>query len=154
MKAAFTLTRLGRGFAGRRAARRRWDIVRRNLRVKNCGRAEPNGNYCKGCGYRRPSLEGEAKPVGTGAAVPIRRPRATSAETRRPAAKRTLRSGSAGHRDPADALRAARRALAPKNRTGCGLSSATRAKRMPTVGHCSAARMLRFVLAFFSRYRR
>ena len=83
MKAAFTLTRLGRGFVGRREARRRWNIVRRRFTCKNCGRAEPNGNYCKGCGYRRPSLEGEAKPVGTGAAVPIRRPRATSAETRR-----------------------------------------------------------------------
>merc|ERR1711991_1060568 len=60
VKAAFTLTRLGRGFVGRREARRRWDIVRRRFTCKNCGRAEPNGNYCKGCGYRRPSLEGEA----------------------------------------------------------------------------------------------
>ena len=119
VKAAFTLTRLGRGFVGQDGgARRQWEIVRRKF-CRNCGRAEPNGNYCKGCGYRRPSLEGEAKPVGTGAAVPIRRPRATSArrDDRRP--NRQLRSGSAGHRDPADALRAARAAaLAPKSPTG------------------------------------
>ena len=82
VKAGYTLTRLGRGFAGRRAARRRWEIVRRKFTCRNCGRAEPNGNYCKGCGYRRPSLEGEAKPVGTGAAVPIRRPRARRARRR------------------------------------------------------------------------
>ena len=134
VRAGFTLTRLGRGFAGRRAARRRWEIVRRKFTCRNCGRAEPNGNYCKGCGYRRPSLEGEAKPVGTGAAVPIRRPRATSAETRRPPAKRTLRSGSAGHRDPADALRAARRALAPKKPDR--LRSVVRDARKKRNPHC------------------
>jgi len=135
VKAAFTLTRLGRGFAGRRAARRRWEIVRRKFTCRNCGRAEPNGNYCKGCGYRRPSLEGEAKPVGTGAAVPIRRPRATSAETRRPPAKRTLRSGSAaGRSDPADALRAARRALAPKKPDR--LRSVVRDARKKRNPHC------------------
>jgi hypothetical protein len=135
VKAGYTLTRLGRGFAGRRAARRRWEIVRRKFTCRNCGRAEPNGNYCKGCGYRRPSLEGEAKPVGTGAAVPIRRPRATSAETRRPAAKqRQLRSGSAGHRDPADALRAARRALAPKKPDR--LRSVVRDARKKRNPHC------------------
>ena len=135
VKAAFTLTRLGRGFAGRREARRRWEIVRRKFTCRNCGRAEPNGNYCKGCGYRRPSLEGEAKPVGTGAAVPIRRPRATSAETRRPPAKqRQLRSGSAGHRDPADALRAARRALAPKKPDR--LRSVVRDARKKRNPHC------------------
>ena len=76
-------TRLGRGFAGRRAARRRWEIVRRKFTcVATAARRAERKLPCRGCGYRRPSLEGEAAPVGTGAAVPIRRPRATSAGRR------------------------------------------------------------------------
>ena len=124
VKAAFTLTRLGRGFVGRREARRRWIIVRRKFTCRNCGRCEPNGNYCKGCGYRRPSLEGEAKPVGTGAAVPIRRPRP-------PQPPRQKRRGG---ETPADALRAARRALAPKKPDR--LRSVVRDARKKRNPHC------------------
>ena len=117
VKAGYTLTRLGRGFAGRRAARRRWEIVRRKFTCRNCGRAEPNGNYCKGCGYRRPSLEGEAKPVGTGAAVPIRRRarRARRRDDRRP--NRTIAVGFGGASRPGRRV-ASRAARARSQKTG------------------------------------
>ena len=128
VKAAYALTRVGRGFVGRRSWRRLWNIARRRFACRNCGRVEPNGNYCKGCGWRRPA-EADAAPVGTGAAVPIRRPPAAAKARRAP--KQQLRSGSA---NPADALRAARRALAQKKPEK--LRSVVRDARKKTNPHC------------------
>ena len=127
VKAAYALTRVGRGFVGRRSWRRLWNTANRRFACRNCGRVEPNGNYCKGCGWRRPA-EADAAPVGTGAAVPIRRPPAAKA---RRVPKQQLRSGSA---NPGNALRAARRALAQKKPER--LRSVVRDARKKTNPHC------------------
>lgn len=47
------IVRLGRGYLGRKRARYALKLARQRFRCRNCGVVEPDGTYCKLCGYRR-----------------------------------------------------------------------------------------------------